>query len=944
MDIGEVDLIVNYDVVRSAIRSIQRIGRTGRKRDGRVVVLVSEGQEKKSYDSSKHSVGTLARALKSNKFKVNLGEPLFPTKPILREKKMAVAGSFRSSQVEGHEGAKKRGRDPKNSDDKTSEEVSSEWKLSESEMEYTSQITPTFFMSDYLKSEKLPRDLSRRFVSGRVLAFARNDPRLDTRGRSSSILDRVERTPYCIEDSCRLQSNLLPSNCMLPSDFRNRCFPLRHSLEAEVEVSFDKPLEIVRRSAVLVSATDGKDNEREESRPASTTCTKRPKIMTCNLYQGASKISESKQSSESTLLNSSVRDTACKHDLSQPSAPKRLVKRNPYASLSKGGPSIPFSNSSAVDQQTFQASCELESSESNRTKEQDSSGNSFERTSPHMTTRDRVIEQNLYGDPTLKTCSLGGECISLQTRTGNREIESIPDGDFTNKYPAENVTNECSSWPTLTESRVGQNPTRDAIEPVDALDRSPNPATNNPELDDEFVLPSQSDCSSSSDDDSDKGDVAMKMPSPSTEEFEFRLPSPASSCSSDEGAETPKQSGYPCAQKTLFCGTALHTNELSLTENLQTLDTPDEDVIFRRGNRSRKIRAIVDATQYADDASVHVDQPRESPKGLKTLRDLTNTQETPTPTTKSPTDEIVCAICLSGDSPDEDPIVLCDGPGRGKVCDLAVHTTCYSISANFRDSDEWRCDPCDFRYKGLDKEPITCLSCGNSNGALKRVDGSIFHHIECNQPNQPETHALLHRTKGKDHIIAAEGKGKKNDALHQSKMLRRAAVRKFFDEEADIDSDEDMDGDLSENDDIEAIEDEEANISGFINDTSQLGYTQDELDRIDPDANLTTIHQELDNMRVRAQQFNTPILNRRMRDAKGRDSLGSPDSANGLGNMHFIRSVLEHHRQGGGADEIEEHYNQLEAEASPVNEDAFEIPVPPTRQVVYYESSDSDED
>jgi ATP-dependent DNA helicase MPH1 len=44
LDIGEVDLIVQFDAVASPIRMVQRMGRTGRKRNGKVLVLVSEGQ------------------------------------------------------------------------------------------------------------------------------------------------------------------------------------------------------------------------------------------------------------------------------------------------------------------------------------------------------------------------------------------------------------------------------------------------------------------------------------------------------------------------------------------------------------------------------------------------------------------------------------------------------------------------------------------------------------------------------------------------------------------------------------------------------------------------------------------------------------------------------------------------------------------------------------
>lgn len=45
LDIGDVDLIVCYDASNSPIRLVQRMGRTGRKRNGRIVILVGEGKE-----------------------------------------------------------------------------------------------------------------------------------------------------------------------------------------------------------------------------------------------------------------------------------------------------------------------------------------------------------------------------------------------------------------------------------------------------------------------------------------------------------------------------------------------------------------------------------------------------------------------------------------------------------------------------------------------------------------------------------------------------------------------------------------------------------------------------------------------------------------------------------------------------------------------------------
>lgn len=53
-------------------------------------------------------------------------------------------------------------------------------------------------------------------------------------------------------------------------------------------------------------------------------------------------------------------------------------------------------------------------------------------------------------------------------------------------------------------------------------------------------------------------------------------------------------------------------------------------------------------------------------------------------------------------------------------------------------------------------------------------------------------------------------------------------------------------------------------------------------------------------------------MNRRMR--RPETSPLTSSSQKGLGNLHFVRSVLEHHRQGGRAEEIEAFYHQIAIE------------------------------
>ncbi|XP_071795653.1 Fanconi anemia group M protein-like isoform X2 [Asterias amurensis] len=66
LDIGDVDLIVCYDAHKSPIRLVQRMGRTGRKRQGRIVMLVTEGKEAAVYDRSQYNKKGIHKALQGN--------------------------------------------------------------------------------------------------------------------------------------------------------------------------------------------------------------------------------------------------------------------------------------------------------------------------------------------------------------------------------------------------------------------------------------------------------------------------------------------------------------------------------------------------------------------------------------------------------------------------------------------------------------------------------------------------------------------------------------------------------------------------------------------------------------------------------------------------------------------------------------------------------------
>ncbi|XP_064600468.1 Fanconi anemia group M protein-like [Liolophura sinensis] len=63
LDIGDVDLIVCFDASKSPIRLVQRMGRTGRKREGSIVMLMTEGKEEQIYNQSQYSKKSIHKAI-----------------------------------------------------------------------------------------------------------------------------------------------------------------------------------------------------------------------------------------------------------------------------------------------------------------------------------------------------------------------------------------------------------------------------------------------------------------------------------------------------------------------------------------------------------------------------------------------------------------------------------------------------------------------------------------------------------------------------------------------------------------------------------------------------------------------------------------------------------------------------------------------------------------
>ena len=198
LDIGDVDLIVNFDILKSAIRSIQRTGRTGRKRNGRVIFLVSEGQEERSYRDSVTNSKKIARALKDpSVFKLCQNSPMFPDEPALLRQKMVV-DDFHMSQVGGHtpktRGGKS-GRSGKSNGEKLAG-LDNKWILSQAEQKERMKLfgnLPYSSHSEYgceTTPGAFPALLRKKYLKARRSShMSRNTGK----GRSSAILASLEQ-------------------------------------------------------------------------------------------------------------------------------------------------------------------------------------------------------------------------------------------------------------------------------------------------------------------------------------------------------------------------------------------------------------------------------------------------------------------------------------------------------------------------------------------------------------------------------------------------------------------------------------------------------------------------------------------------------------------------------------------------------------------------------
>ncbi|CAL1526617.1 unnamed protein product [Lymnaea stagnalis] len=150
-------------------------------------------------------------------------------------------------------------------------------------------------------------------------------------------------------------------------------------------------------------------------------------------------------------------------------------------------------------------------------------------------------------------------------------------------------------------------------------------------------------------------------------------------------------------------------------------DEDDEDYIPKK----RKQKSGKAGPQKSDSATKPVAKTRSDQTAALATQDEPDSLQEAAPQGRIKV--IVCCVCLSDRSADDDEIVECDN------CGISVHEGCYGISESHStastessaSTEPWFCDACKASAK-----PV-CELCPNTGGIFKETDNGKWVHIVC---------------------------------------------------------------------------------------------------------------------------------------------------------------------------------------------------------------------
>ena len=1023
-------LIVSYDIIESPTRNIQRAGRTGRKRDGRVICLVAEGEEEKKYRNRKVKEKTIQHALeRSEQFTMAVHRPMLKSAPSCKFQEMDILSQIHMSQVVGaSRSIPRQGEHQKNKRKK-----SKGFRLTSLEEKERAMRCGDLVVMDHHVEFKT---LRRAFLRSREtversrhgsLPPKRSKRRKISTGRILDILNHLEKFGPTNTAAARNRDLAI-----------QKVFPQHSTSWEQNEFHLGRTWTETLSKPSIGSATAPGERYKIDTQPMKND--RVTKMFTIdNITREPPKLS--------------VVEANSTHPCNSDNQSFRLPTPPPSTS-----------ESSADESEIENAVNEFDTFRSSSLK------------NPEDITNERNIDP--FDDTSRKNAAEEAEIDSCNV-DNYRPILDVPEGTELKRKEENDRSNHQKHQNQEIEEAGFRLPTQDSSssdEGDDSEDESDDGSNHPAQLAQEVVVESDKPISrnarlesqheaSLSDDDDDRPLFALKEDVDNdrekSETSEISLGPLGLSVASATIGHSNKvifdASEDPMVQRTPEDKEEKEPAEGEKGMSLSTHDSQDICANYEVTNSKRRPR--IDSFDSDEDSRNALSGPDKlnasdtqfsSSQGMNPLSSTVNTPKRPltnnelsalADTPVDATDEqksglvrdqlgchsevlvdtpcsinvenAVCEICGAGDTEDDfDPLLLCD------QCNCCVHQHCYSSDIDWTTENEFKCDlcihassstetKCDYCSKqtGLlrkmqdqkwchplchithnlppsaescqfcsSSRAIKCTECSqsccekcllgthvgwtivhvqNSSNDLGMPESAIYcprHSVssevackgiriirprptsaEEKKSSRPDTKARKEALPKKLVKKSSSGNEKKvsnatvststrtaddNEAM-LSKKGRREEFQKrrgrvaniYFLEEAEADSVDDIHRDDEEERLCRQMEDDEAlSQDSFINDSEHLTQhsSQDDLDAADP---LARHHRSFDAQRERDNLFATPLLHRRRRSSDERLSL--PTSERGLGQMHFVRSLMAHVRDGGDVNEVEATYQRL---------------------------------
>ncbi len=797
LDIGQVDLIVNFDCLSSPIRMVQRTGRTGRSRNGRVVCLVSKGQEEERLRRSETATKTLWNALKNPSCKAfNFAKniPLLPAQPELKRENMNIVKEYRLSQIGGHSQKQKKANfSVSNRLDTIS------WRLNGLEEMSRVQELGQCAMNKKVYKEALKAWQNSIPVS--EAALQERPMRSLGRGPLAAILRIVETATIVTDEPAtdRISRNLLHFFSINKDDSSIQSQKLNvddtivgNGEECHEEGESGQGLFLSQDHDHPELQTESDILEYQSIAPKST---EEENVNLCNIFGHVPLIKATNLPDEVYTIIFGIQNM---NGILQPtegcSLPLHQFGTGNNLSISSSIVSV--TNDNAQDVVTAQDASKI--SESQLLQESSELEEPFKNMNPSISNSRYIpkVQKSSKGNSITKSNTdmfLESDEILINLPEEVEEDSSTPLKSAIIMRPLQYIE-ESTKIKDLTQTSpevLFQDRSRDIVEDTkNSAIQTINDESESSVASVCFDLPTQNSSSSSS--------------------------------SSSAGEAPDTDDPYTQMQQANnFIQNPRHESgnhmELKCISQKSSMNPPSR----------LKLRQTVKEVEMSKDAQSAFEKD---------------------------------------DDQEDTPIFHRSRASKRTDLFLSQFPTLQSSSTphNKRSREENNMDLID-----------TPLS-----GGLKDTPSSV--------PSVDE----------KQNRVEALAKRRKKDNVE---------VSKFFDIEVEASG--------SESDGESEHEDEECSQDSFINDSSQLGFTQDVLDTLDCDksqlsnvSGTLALHRRVAMMKEHDEAFATPVL-RRNRNRSTQSSV--PSSEKNLGKMHFIRSVLEHHKNGGDADQIESEFHAI---------------------------------